>query len=198
MKRLGISVEGATEREFVNHVLRTHLLPVDLYVTAYDIRGNVSLDKIRHQLPMLLGSNDYVSTFYDYYGFKGRGQRTMDGLENAIALEVDPSYRRRLIPYVQKYEFEALLFASPDKTVEWLQGSPDQLELMRRAVKQCGSPEMVNDSLETSPSHRMKNIFPSYDKKLHGPEIIEMAGLTEIRLHCPRFDHWLSRVENLA
>jgi ribosome-interacting GTPase 1 len=51
MKRLGISVEGATEREFVHQVLRPHLEKYQISVTAIDIEGNVSLDKIRRALP---------------------------------------------------------------------------------------------------------------------------------------------------
>lgn len=46
MKRLGISVEGSTEREFVNLVLRPHLEKYHLSVTAIDIKGNVSLGRI--------------------------------------------------------------------------------------------------------------------------------------------------------
>jgi hypothetical protein len=38
---------------------------------------------------------------------------------------------------------------------------------MQLAVRQAGSPERVNDSFETSPSHRMKGYFAGYDKKLH-------------------------------
>ncbi|MDO8844102.1 DUF4276 family protein [Methylicorpusculum sp.] len=197
MKRLGISVEGSTEREFVSRVLRPHLLQFDYSVTPIDIRGNVSLDKIRGELPRLLGSFDRVTTFYDYYGFKGRGQRSVEELEMAIRETIDPSFSNRLIPYVQKYEFEALLFAVPDKAIEWLQGSANQLNQMQEAVNRCESPELVNDSVETSPSHRMKKLFPGYDKKLHGPEIIELAGLVNIRLHCPRFNNWLTQLENL-
>ena len=51
MIRLGISVEGKTERLFVNKALRSHLLPFGVDATGVDIRGNVSLDKIRGVLP---------------------------------------------------------------------------------------------------------------------------------------------------
>lgn len=198
MKRLGVSAEGATEREFVNRVLRAHLLPSGLMTTAIDLRGNVSLDKIRNALPALFGAFDFVSTFYDFYGFKGRGQRSVAELEAAILELADSGKRPRFVPYVQQYEFESLLFAAPVRAVEWLQGSPQNLAAMQEAVRQCGSPEQVNDSVATSPSHRMQALFARYDKKLHGPEIVELAGLAEIRLQCPRFDAWLSQLEQLA
>ena len=196
MKRLGISVEGATEREFVSRVLRPYLLAFDCQVSAVDIRGNVSLDKIRGILPALLGSFDRVSTFYDFYGFKARENRSVETLEFAIGNLAPKPDKHRIIPYVQRYEFEALLFAVPDYTAEWLQGTSDQIKEMQNAVKVCGSPELVNDSVETSPSHRLIKLFPRYDKKLHGPEIIELAGLEIIREHCPRFNQWLNQLEN--
>lgn len=197
MTRLGISVEGATEREFVNRLLRPHLLRHGVDAKAIDLRGNVSLDKIRGVLPALLGGFDHVSTLYDYYRFKGRGARTVDELEAAIGELVEPDRSSRLTPYVQRYEFEALLFAVPKHAVDWLHGTPAQLSEMEEAVRRSGSPELVNDSVETSPSHRMRKLFASYDKKLHGPEIIELAGLELVRAECTRFDAWLTRLEQL-
>ncbi len=198
MTRLGISVEGATEREFVNRVLRPHLAGMDITVTAIDLRGNVSLDKIRGVLPALLGSFERVSTFYDFYGFKGREDRSIEQLETAIGALVDGDRRLRLIPYVQRYEFEALLFGVPHQAVDRMGGSAVQLEEMQQAVRRAGSPELVNDSFETSPSHRMKKHFSGYDKKLHGPEIVALAGLSAIRKECERFDAWVTRLEELS
>lgn len=198
MTRLGISVEGATEREFVSRLLRPHLARFGVAVTAIDLRGNVSLDKIRGVLPPLLGGFDRVSTLYDFYRFKGRGDLSIEQLELAIGELVQPDWRARLVPYVQRYEFEALLFAVPQHAVDWLQGSAVQLTAMQDAVKSSGSPELVNDSYETSPSHRMQKLFAGYDKKLHGPEIVELAGLAAIRRECPRFDGWVTRLEGLG
>lgn len=198
MTRLGISVEGATEREFVNRVLRPHLAASGITVTAIDLRGNVSLDKIRGVLPALLGSFERVSTFYDFYGFKGREDRSTEQLEAAIGALVDSDRGARLIPYVQRYEFEALLFGAPQQAVDLMGGTQAQLEEMQQAVHRAGSPELVNDSFETSPSHRMKTYFAGYDKKLHGPEIVALAGLVAIRKECPRFDAWVMQLEQLG
>ena len=62
---------------------------------------------------------------------------------------VDVAQSLRFIPYVQRHEFEALLFAIPQQTVAWLQGSVVQLQAMQQVVRRCGSPEMVNDGLPT-------------------------------------------------
>lgn len=198
MIRLGISVEGATEREFVNRIVRPHLAGRGVQVAAIDLRGNVSLDKIRGVLPALMASFDRVSTFYDLYGFKGRAGRSVDELEAAITDLLEAEARHRLIPYVQQYEFEALLFAVPNHCREWLSGSAQALQSMQQAVREAGSPERVNDRPETSPSHRLKSLFPGYDKKLHGPEIVELGGLPAIREQCVRFNQWLLQLEALA
>lgn len=199
MIRLGISVEGATEREFVSRVLKPHLLSFGIDTTGLDIHGNVSLDKIHGVLPSILGDFNHVSTLYDFYGFKQRAMHTVETLTAAIGERLSNAQRARLTPYVQLHEFEALLFAVPEQTVEWLEGNESALQAMRQAVTQCGSPEAVNDSPHTSPSHRLKGLFGSnYDKKFHGPEIIELAGLPAIRAECPRFDAWVASLEKLG
>lgn len=142
-----------------------------------------------------MGAFDFVSTFYDFYGFKARNGRNIGELEAAIG---QLGTTERLIPYVQQYEFEALIFAAPEVSVDWLAGTVQELTEMQNAVQKAGTPEQVNDSFETSPSHRLKKLFPRYDKKLHGPEIIEMAGLEVIRNKCLRFDAWVSTLEKLG
>jgi hypothetical protein len=195
MTRLAISVEGATEREFVQRVLKPHLNAFGKHVTAIDMRGNVSVDKIRGQLPALFGSFDIVSTLYDFYGFKGRGNASVIELETLILECVDLHRRVRFLPYVQKYEFEALLFAAPQVLCEWLQAGPAALPRMQGAIPHGQTAEEVNGLAATSPSHRIKEIFPGYDKKLHGPEVLELAGLAVVRPACPRFDAWVRRLE---
>lgn len=198
MIRLAISVEGATEREFVSRVLKPHLEPYGLDVRGVDIRGNVSLDKIRAELPALLGSFDFVSTLYDFYGFKRRDGRSVEQLEQSILISVEPHLQPRLLPYVQQYEFEALIFATPEIAVNHLQGRSTDLTVMQDAIRRSGSPEHVNDGVQTSPSHRLKKLFGGYDKKRHGPEIVQIAGLQAIRLACRRFDTWVTRLEKLG
>ena len=197
IKRLAISVEGATEREFVSRVLKPHLAPFGVHALGVDIRGNVSLDKIRGELPSLMGSFDFVSTLYDFYGFKRREGRSVDQLEQAIHSLVGPQEQPRLLPYVQQYEFEALIFATPQVAVTHLQGRDKDLAIMQEAIRRSGTPEHVNDGVETSPSHRLKKLFGGYDKKRHGPEIVQIAGLEAIRQTCKRFDAWVTALERI-
>ena len=168
------------------------------HVVGVDLGGNVSLDKIEAELPRLLGSFDHVSTLYDFYGFKNRDGRTVQALEAAVAQRFNAARQVRLTPYVQMYEFEALLFAAPEQTHATLGGPATQLQDLQLAVAEAGSAEAVNDSPQTSPSHRLKALFPKFDKKLHGPEIIARAGLAGIRAQCARFDAWVSRLESIG
>lgn len=160
MSRLAISVEGATEREFVSRVLRPHLMAFGwTQVVGVDMGGNVSLDKIAGVLPKLLGSFGHVSSLYDFYGFKSRDGMDVDELEATIADRVDPPRRERLTPYLQMHEFEALMFATPDHTHEWLGGPIASKDQMQADVAEKGPPEAVNDSPQTSPSHRIKTLL---------------------------------------
>lgn len=40
-----------------------------------------------------------------------------------------------------------------------------------------------------------KDLYPSYRKALHGPQIALRIGLAAIRARCPRFAAWLARLE---
>ena len=62
MTRLGISAEGATEREFINRILKPHLAQKGVQVEAIVLGGPINLDKIKGELPRLLGSFHHVST----------------------------------------------------------------------------------------------------------------------------------------
>lgn len=59
-------------------------------------------------------------------------------------------------------------------------------------------PEDINDSPQTSPSHRLRRLVPSYRKSVDGLDAIEWVGLHVVRALCPRFDPWLSCLESLA
>ncbi|MDD5298740.1 MAG: DUF4276 family protein [Rhodocyclaceae bacterium] len=199
MCRLGICVEGMTERIFVRDVLGPHLAGFGIWAHTLDLRGSVSLDRLAVVLPEAVANFDFLSTLFDYYGFKRRGHHTVDTLEAAMLGLVSEPSRPRLLPYVQRYEFEALLFAVPEETVAAVRASSAELLAMQAAVKACGEPEAINDSPQTSPSHRLQQIFSGrFNKPTHGPAIVAAAGLPAIRAECPRFDAWVTRLESLG
>ena len=59
-------------------------------------------------------------------------------------------------------------------------------------------PEEINDSRDTAPSKRLLRHIPDYRKVTDGPDAIHKAGLALVRNHCPRFDAWIKRLENLS
>ncbi|MCF8003013.1 MAG: DUF4276 family protein [Chromatiaceae bacterium] len=107
---------------------------------------------------------------------------------------------RKLLPYVQCHEFEALLF-SDIEAFDWLLDAWTETTraAMQEILADIPDPEAINDSKQTAPSKRLDAIFGGrYSKTEHGPLIAETIGLAVIRAHCPRFDCWLKILEDLA
>jgi hypothetical protein len=196
MIRLGVSVEGATEREFVTKVLAPFLSHHGIFASPVDMRGKVSLDRVRNELRRLIPAFDHVTTFYDYYGFHKRPEGGVEAVERSILELVEPEQRRLLTPYIQLYEFEALVLAAPDEAEHTL-GVAGLANQLMEIVTTSGGAENVNDGYETCPSRRIKNLATAYDKKLHGPVILEKS-LDAVRNQCPRFNGWVSSLLELA
>jgi hypothetical protein len=78
------------------------------------------------------------------------------------------------------------------------ESAPDKQNELDQIVKSCGSPELINDGYETCPNRRLKGVFPSFNKKLDGPEICKEIGLAQLRMGCPRFDTWITQLEAIV
>ena len=198
MVRVGISVEGVTEERFVKMVLSPYLLDRQVDVTPISMGGDVKLDRVNAELKKIAYNFDFVSTFYDFYGFKGKAaNETKDTLEQRIREHAHDSIQEKLIPYVQMYEFEGLLFSSPEviannlrdqALIQWAESILEDFN---------ASPEKINDSTTTAPSKRLeKNTI--YRKTTHGPNIAKEIGIDAIRQKCGGFDAWLHSMEELA
>ena len=197
MVRVGISVEGATEERFIKMVLAPYLAAKQVYVTPVSVGGGINLDRIRSELKRMANSFSYVTTFYDFYGFQGRANgETKASLEDKIKQHVHSSVQTKLIPYVQMYEFEGLLFTSPEVIASHLNG--DSLTRWAQAVLSQfnNNPEEINDSTETAPSKRLIQ-KTNYRKTTHGPNIAEEIGIEALRDKCVGFNKWLVRLESL-
>jgi len=201
MVRLAISVEGLTEEIFIQKLIVPHLhgMGVDAIPVKLGGRGgDVSFPRIKKDLNNLARSFDKVSTLYDFYGF--RGKATGDNkfaLEQKIVDVVADSLRSKIIPYVQMYEFEGLLFTSPEAIEDNIRerGLKDWAE---DVLKQFSSnPESINDSPQTAPSKRLEG-KSDYIKTVHGPNIAQDIGLTLLREKCNGFNGWMNQLESLA
>jgi len=196
MVRIGISVEGSTEVRFIQMLLQPYLEKQNIFITPVSMRGNISIDRVKHEINKLMYSFDYVSTFYDFYGFKGiKEEDTKEILEKRILHSVSKAMQKKLIPYIQMYEFEGLLFSSPTDMAHILQNENIKNWAENILKKFNGNPESINNSSQTAPSKRL--MVTSYRKVTHGPDISLKIGLNVIRKKCSGFNEWLKKLESL-
>ena len=97
MIRIAISVEGQTEDEFCKQVLHPYFRDKGIELTPVVVTtkrqhcgikhkgGCINLNRIKSEITKLLSSFDYVTTFYDLYGFDIVGTFTADELETKIS-----------------------------------------------------------------------------------------------------------------
>ena len=211
MTRLAVSVEGQTEEEFVKRVLAGHLRERRVESTPIVLGrargrsggGNVSLARLVSEMVSLLWSFDAVTSLVDFYGFRNKGGRSVEDLEaylrDEIAGEIGSSRNAgKVVPYVQRYEFEGLLFSNVEVfagQMDFPSRCRDELQDVREKFT---TPEDINDDPQTAPSKRIATVIPRYRKPLHGPLLAEKIGLDGIRAECPRFNAWVMRLESLA
>ena len=162
--------------------------------------GSVGVDRLVSDMVDLHWNSDAVTSLVDFYGFRDKGNRTVEELEEHLSARIERriSDARRVFPYVQKHEFEALLFSDvaafkaigpeADRAVETLAGIRWQF----------ATPEDIDDDPHGAPSRRIAREIPRYRKVFHGPPVALEVGLENIRRACPRFDGWLTRLEGLA
>ena len=209
MIRLAVVVEGHTEKEFVTRVLGRHLQGSDIAATPILLGvgrrargGNVTVARVSLDMSRLYWHFDFVTSLVDYYGFRGKGERTVEELEallrektlQRLSRHRDP---RKILPYVQRHEFESLLF-SDVTAFEKLPDAPTGLQDSLREIRsQFGTPEDINDDPETAPSKRISKVMPRYRKAANAAGLVAEMGLGAIRTECPRFDEWVTRLEML-
>ena len=213
MVRVAISVEGQTEDEFCKQILAPYLLAKGIHLTPIIVTtsrercgvkhkgGCINLSRVKSEIKKLLPSFDFVTTFYDLYGFDNiPKETTANELEEKIQ-ELFPN-NAKLIPYIQQYEFETLLFSEPSYYADYFD-NPQATVDIEKIIKSCGvNIEDINNSKETAPSKRIANFFDNYDetfeKVFHGYSIIEEIGLEKVLEKAPRFRAWVKRIEGLV
>ena len=212
MKRIIIICEGPTEKEFCEKLLAPYLWQQEVDIQAPLIKisggGIVKWDYLRRQVENHLkeSSSVFVSTLIDYYGLYqkynfpkwGEGNKINDKndrmlfLEKAMNKDISESLQYRFIPYLQLHEFEALLFIDLQTFYEQVPRSDlvgiDELE---DTFAKYINPEMINNSKDTSPGHRLERIIKGYKKPLYGHYLAEAIGIERIRSKCPRFNNWV-------
>ncbi len=196
--RLAISVEGQTEEDFVKSVLADHLRMKEVETTPILLGrargtgdgGNVRVEPLTKEMVVLRQSFDAVTSLVDFYGFRDKGSRTVEELADLLAQKIRQKTpdSKAVIPYVQKHEFEGLLFSDVTAFENVVRFSNRRIEQLREIRSQFPTPEYINDNPATAPSRRIAGAIPNYRKRLHGPQVAKKTGLEKIRAECPRFD----------
>ena len=209
MIRLAISVEGPTEEEFSKNVLTTHLRSHGIEAQPVVLGrarsrgaggGNVSVGRLASEMANLYGSFDVVTSLVDFYGFRDKRDRTAEELEALVRGQVQQKVgwnRNRVLPYVQKHEFEGLLFSDAGAFSALADAPVESVDLLRTIRAGFATPEDINDNKATAPSRRIKELIPHYRKPLHGPLVAIEIGLDAMRAECPRFNEWITNLESL-
>jgi hypothetical protein len=221
MTRVHVICEGQTEVNFINELLIPHFSVQNIFLNARKIGkanhkgGNVNFDRVLTDVRNSLkeDTTSYCTTFFDFYGlsskFVGLSEakqklsiddkfNTMcNALNNALTIEIGDNYMRRFIPYIQLYEFEGLLFSHPKRFAEGIYQPKLEIDF-EQIRRQFVSPEEINDSVETAPSKRIKNLYPFYEKPTHSVLAALEIGLPTIREKCRLFDGWIISLENLV
>ena len=107
-------------------------------------------------------------------------------------------YPPKAIPYVQRHEFEGLLFSDVSVFAGLVEAPDGSVEALQKIRSQFETPEDINDYKDTAPSKRIKKVIPRYDKRVNAPLLAVEIGLDKIRTECPRFNDWVTSLESLG
>ena len=208
--RLAIVAEGPTERLFVNRILADHLRQRHINAKPTLIGsdsgrqggGRVNVDRLARTMSGLYWSFDAVTSLVDFYGFERKGSATVEELEAKVRDRVHKNIRRgwderKVFPYVQRHEFEALLFADVAAFLA-IDVGEEGVGRLQGVRSRFDTPEDINDHRDTAPSKRILQVVPSYDKVAQGALVAAEIGLEKMRSACPRFGVWLGRLEALG
>ena len=203
MIRLAISVEGETEEAFVKSLLANHLRKTQVEPTPILLGGNVTVERLAAELANLHWSFDYVTSLVDFYGFRGKGAKSLEQLELAVSEEVNRKIERawdrsRIFPYIQRHEYEGLLFSDVNAFARAANATSECVEGLRKICSRFNTPEDIDDGYHTAPSKRILKLMPNYQKIVHGVDVATEIGLQVICSQCPRFNKWMAKLESLA
>lgn len=217
MKKLIIICEGITEELFGKKILKEHFkylnIEAEFPLISHSSGGIVKWTHLQSQIENTLAIDPYcfTTTFIDYYGIATHHKfpkweislseidksRKMSILENGMLENIPADLQNRFIPYIQLHEFEALVFSEYASFENYYEASEANFVNLKIICNSNPNPETINNSRLTAPSKRLEDNIRRYDKKTHGIDICEMIGLPKIRAKCPRFNEWITKLENI-
>ena len=222
--RLNITAEGQTEERFVKDTLSAYLGNYNISTDVRPVRtskdkfktyrgGLINYEKAKKDIQTWLkeDSNQETrfSTMFDLYalpnnfpGYK-EAERITDPYKRVNFLEEkfkDDIKDYRFIPYIQLYEFEALVLAKPrNLEIEYFEHEKEIKELEKLLKSKNNNPELINDGKKTAPSKRLIKLIPEYknNKVNVGASVANINGINFLKEQCPHFGEWIQKLKNL-
>jgi hypothetical protein len=225
MTFLVVLCEGETEADFVEQILSPHLelmgirshpelLAKKIKHDVPDAPGGVLKYSpvIRHinaALRQFSAPTSHVTTMIDFYAFprdfpnyeelakeRNSGKR--------VALFEQEMYTHagrdeRFIPNIQLHEFEALIYSNLNVLRTEFAGSDLLLGHLDSLIASVNGipPEEINQTPDGAPSKRLIARLP-YRKRRMANRTVRQIGLEHVRLECPHFAAWITRLEQLG
>ncbi len=226
-KEVFFFVEGETEEAFVKEILGPHLQTRSIYYRgpiktairhkgeAIHRGGTVRYSPFRRDLEHIMrqhrGKRFVFTTLIDLYGLPGdfpgkheagncpSGHEKAEVIETSLKEELNDY---RFLPHLLVHEFEALVLANPESLLTPYPHQEEEVKKLKKDIGRFSNPEEINDGMETHPSKRIQRVLKPrgirYDKVTGGTLAVLATGLATIRERCPRFNRWLTALENLS
>jgi len=220
MIRVHVICEGPTEEDFVRQVLCSpfvgrgiQLLPSCIGRVGHK-GGRVNLARLEFDVKTRFRDNAcYCTTLFDFYGLStkfpgktaaalksdpiGKQRAVIDALSSWAVERWGQDLATRFLPYVQMYEFEALLFSEPEVLALAI-GAPKLAGAFQKIRSDFTTPDWINDDPNNAPSKRIGSLHERYAKPADPVLAATEIGLDAIRRECPLFSAWLSSIESLS
>ena len=224
MTRVIVVCEGETEEEFVRDVLAPAFYAANLFLEPQMIQtspghrgGALNYDRVKLHLRNTLRqkSAPVVTTLFDLYKldkrFPGYEQAAaMTDLNQKLAILRQQWHQdmvaaaecrpERFIPYIQPYEFEALLFSDVALLTSIQSGWAKATASLTAVRAAAASPEYINDRPETKPAAHLGRELqnPNYRKRIHGPLAAQKIGIAKMEAECAFFAEWLGQIRAVS
>lgn len=222
-----VVVEGLTEQLFVRDVLAPEMASKNIFLYHVLIGkpghkgGDIRFDRAENDIGALLKQrgDSFVTTMFDYFRIDSKWpgkNEIIKKIQNGISLSsIDKAtiiesatYNKivenfpecapanRFIPYIEMHEFEAILFSNIEILAAKLGINVSKINEIMEKYNNC--PEEINDEPSNAPGKRIEALSTGYRKVVMGKSISQAIGIKNIRLRCPNFNKWVTRLEQLA
>lgn len=159
--------------------------------------GNVSYAYLRNEINRVTAQEGgvWITTFMDFFrlpkDFPSYSTDSKDIGKIEEGIKENVGYEQ-FLPYIQKYEFETLLFSSLEG-FRYVLDDEALLNKVKKIIADYPCVEDINGGSETAPSKRLGHIW-NYDKVPDSDIILSELQIEDILKKCPRFKEWIGKL----